>query len=204
MKYLKLFESKILDDILDKISEKGKESLTQLELDYLNNYYTSDKNKYEKEINKTKELRDRADYDPRKDKEFFDKVGMDFSDWSDDDINDGRLHIIWDELSNELMNNFIKSNELDTETSNLPWQKLDDDTKELFQVFLYENDIIKSENHEKVELSSLWDTLLGEEDIVEFLQIHDLPLIYINKKWDDVPNDMKYIFKKYADKKKLL
>jgi len=203
MKYLKLYENKILDDILDKISEKGKDSLTKLELDYLNNYYTSDKNKYEKEINKTKELKDISDYDPRKDKEFFDEVGMDFSNWSDEDIDDGRLHIIWDKLSDELMNNFIKSNELDEKVYKLSWQNLDDDIKELFQVFLYENGIIEFKGHEEVELSSLWD-MLDENDIAEFLETHQLPFSLMNKQWDKLPIEVKNIFKNYANKKNLL
>ncbi|MDY0270314.1 hypothetical protein [Trichloromonas sp.] len=203
MKYLKLYENKILDDILDKISEKGKDSLTSLELDYLNNYYTSDKDKYEKEINKTKELKDKSKYDPREDKEFFDKVGMDFGDWSDKDIDDGKLHIIWDKLSDELMNRFIKSNDLDDEISNIAWQNLDTDIKELFQVFLYENDIIKSEEQEEIELSSLWD-ILNEDDIMEFLERNQLPFHFINKQWDNLPNEIKHIFKQYANKKNLL
>jgi hypothetical protein len=203
MKYLKLYENKILDDILDKISDKGKESLTKLELDYLNNYYTSDKNKYEKEINKTKDLKNTYQYDPRKDNEFFDEIGMDFSNWSDDEINDGKLNIIWDELSNELMNNFIKSNDLDDKISKKSWQNLPNDIKELFQVFLYENDIIKSDEHEESEISSLWE-MLNEDDIVKFLDINGLPFSMINKRWVDLPLDIKHMFKKYANNKKLL
>jgi len=203
MKYLKLYENKILDDILDKISDKGKKSLTKLELDYLNNYYTSDKNKYEKEINKTKDLKNTYQYDPRKDNEFFDEIGMDFSNWSDDEINDGKLNIIWDELSNELMNNFIKSNDLDDKISKKSWQNLPNDIKELFQVFLYENDIIKSDEHEESEISSLWE-MLNEDDIVKFLDINGLPFSMINKRWVDLPLDIKHMFKKYANNKKLL
>ncbi|MFA5585862.1 MAG: hypothetical protein WDA02_04885 [Saccharofermentanales bacterium] len=203
MKYLKLYENKILDDILDKISDKGKESLTKLELDYLNNYYTSDKNKYEKEINKTKDLKNTYQYDPRKDNEFFDEIGMDFSNWSDDEINDGKLNIIWDELSIELMNNFIKSNDLDDKISKKSWQNLPNDIKELFQVFLYENDIIKSDEHEESEISSLWE-MLNEDDIVKFLDINGLPFSMINKRWVDLPLDIKHMFKKYANNKKLL
>ena len=203
MKYLKLYENKILDDILDKISDKGKESLTKLELDYLNNYYTSDKNKYEKEINKTKDLKNTYQYDPRKDNEFFDEIGMDFSNWSDDEINDGKLNIIWDELSNELMNNFIKSNDLDDKISKKSWQNLPNDIKELFQVFLYENDIIKSDEHEESEISSLWE-MLNEDDIVKFLDINGLPFSMINKRWVDLPLDIKHMFKKYTNNKKLL
>ena len=38
MKYLKLFENKLLDDIIDKMSSQGKSSLTELEQEYLNSY----------------------------------------------------------------------------------------------------------------------------------------------------------------------
>lgn len=203
MKYLKLYENKILDDILDKISDKGKESLTKLELDYLNNYYTSDKNKYEKEINKTKDLKNTSEYDTRNDKEFFDDMGMNFSDWSDDDIEEGKLHILWDDLSDELMKNFIKSNELDDEISKKPWQNLNDDIKELFQVFLYENDILVSKEQKEFELSSLWD-MLSEDDVVEFLDINNLPFSLINKRWHNLPDEIKHMFKKYANNRKLL
>lgn len=203
MKYLKLYENKILDDILDKISDKGKESLTKLELDYLNNYYTSDKNKYEKEINKTKDLKNTLEYDTRNDKEFFDDMGMNFSDWSDDDIEEGKLHILWDDLSDELMKNFIKSNELDDEISKKPWQNLNDDIKELFQVFLYENDILVSKEQKEFELSSLWD-MLSEDDVVEFLDINNLPFSLIDKRWHNLPDEIKHMFKKYTNNRKLL
>ena len=93
MKYIKLFENKILDDILDKISEKGKESLTKLELDYLKSMESDEEGrtidpyateKVRKKMEREKEIKNFSKFDPRKDDKLK-KYGFDFRDWSDED-----------------------------------------------------------------------------------------------------------------------
>ena len=58
MKYLKIFENKILDDILDKMSN-GEQSLTTWEKDYLASY--SDFHKRE-DMEKQKRLSDKPEF----------------------------------------------------------------------------------------------------------------------------------------------
>jgi hypothetical protein len=50
MKYLKMFENKILDDILDKISEDGEKNLTTWEREYLAAFDTPKQKQMEAEL----------------------------------------------------------------------------------------------------------------------------------------------------------
>lgn len=203
MKYLKLFENKTLDDILDKMLAHGKESLTKLELDYLKAMETGDESKVKKKMDREADLKSVKDYDPRKDKEFFDDLGMDFSNWSDKDIEEGRISILWDEFNPEEMDNFIKSYELDDSIKNSSWDKLPNDVKEYFQVYLYENDLIKTKEQEEIEIESAWD-LLSDDDMDKFLGMHELPRSLQNTSWDKLPNEVKNIFTNYAKKSNLI
>lgn len=54
MKYIKKYENKILDNILDKIYDTGMESLTNLEKEYLNKYSTDKDTSFVKREIKTK------------------------------------------------------------------------------------------------------------------------------------------------------
>lgn len=211
MKYIKLFENKILDDILDKISEKGKDSLTKLELDYLKSM-KSDKDgrtidpdatkKVLNQINRERDIKNFSKYDPRED-DILKKSGFDFNDWSDDDIDDGKLHILWDEFNDEEMNNFIKSYGLNNNIKNLPWEKLPEDIQEFFQVYLYENDLLKTKEMEELDIEYMWDSL-SDDQMNRFLSIHQLSYSLINLPWEKLPNEVKNIFIKYIKKIKLI
>lgn len=141
MKIIKTFESFQSDRILDKISRNGMNSLTELEKEYLDAYSLNKPNVKSLE----KDLDDRDDkisgtlnYDPREDNEFFKDQGMDFSDWSDEDIEDGRFNIIWDDISNDDIEKFIiiykidRSILTDNDKDFLTWDKLPYDVKENF------------------------------------------------------------------------
>lgn len=211
MKYIKLFENKILDDILDKISEKGKESLTKLELDYLKSMESDEEGrtidpyateKVRKKMEREKEIKNFSKFDPRKDDKLK-KYGFDFSDWSDEDIEDGKLHILWDEINSDEMNNFIKSYELDDSIKDLTWDKLPENIQEFFQVYLYENGLLKTKQMEDIDVASAWE-LLTDDEMDKFLAIHQLPYSLMNLSWDKLSNEVKNIFIKYAKKSNLI
>jgi len=127
MKYLKIFENKILDDILDKISDNGEKDLTAWEREYLASYDTPKQQEMEAELNAPIEVEDEVSSstiddiinsggdmdDPKEDKE----VEMYWEKLTDDEINDfmDRFSIQgdyatkrWEELPNELKNVFIQ------------------------------------------------------------------------------------------------
>lgn len=149
MKYLKIFENKILDDILDKISEDGEKNLTSWEREYLASYSDTTKiNKMEKE----KEERERkakslGSYDPREDDtDFYKNVGGDFGmgeemddymkNMSDDQYFQDRLQVMWDSLYEEDMDEFFVKYKIVNELIDKPWDKLPEKVKELFGEFL--------------------------------------------------------------------
>lgn len=212
MKYIKLFENKILDDILDKMSEKGKDSLTKLELDYLKSMEADEEGrtvdpyateKVRKKMEREKDLKSVGKYDPRKENDYYKSLGMNFDDWSDQDIEEGRLHILWDEFSSEEMDNFIKSYELDDSIKDLPWNKLPEDVQEFFQVYLYENDLLKTKEMEDIDIASAWE-LLTDDEMDKFLGMHQLPYSLVELSWDKLPSEVKNIFIKYAKKSNLI
>jgi len=175
MKYLKLFENKILDDILDKMLDQGKESLTKLEQEYLDSYNDVHKNtSIGQKIKKQNE--------------------PDVVETIDDDQEVIRL---WEELSEEDTKNFIKSNELDEDIILAHWNDLSDDIKELFQVYLYENDLLGNEDEPTIDMAEIWNTL-DENEVYNFLSSNELPLNLTEKQWDKLPTEVKSLFTKYA------
>ena len=147
MKYLKLFENKVLDDILDKISKDGMDSLTDLEKDFLNKFGD---NKHQQVENKIKEREKNykgvLSYDPRKDDtDFYKETGkefgiddMNFDDWSDEEIEDGKYSHLWDGLYDEDMDSFMRQYKIPEELSQMPWDKLPVKVKENFKKYIYD------------------------------------------------------------------
>ena len=117
MKYLKKFNENVIDDILDKISKHGMKSLSSKERELLDtNASGKSYADIEKEIKDKKSSKDSLfDYDPRKDKEFFDDLGMDFDAYSDEEIEEGRYNIMWDDISDEDVLDFINSGDINKE-----------------------------------------------------------------------------------------
>ena len=108
---------KIIDTILDKIGKYGMESLTSMERDALAEYSkVGDIPITGKELkNLGNRLDSMLDYNPRGE-EFFSDLGMDFSGWSDEEINNDRMNIIWNDLTPELAEDFIVYSKMDRKT----------------------------------------------------------------------------------------
>lgn len=143
---MKLFENKILDDILDKISKYGKETLTPLELKLLNSYSNKeDTYELEEEYKKKRNVVDSLfSYDPREDAEFYDElsrvsgVPFNWADTSQEEIDEGRYEILWDTLSLEDIEHFMQYFSLKHEINELPWNKLDNSIKQKFIKYINE------------------------------------------------------------------
>lgn len=155
---LKTFESVVLDDILDKKSA-GKE-LTDLEQEYLDNYSDYHKRKHlETEIennkqsitNRIKRTKDIFEYDPREDQEFYDKLGdevgipINFSKWDDEMISAGRYNILYDEIEESEIEEFIQDKDIskvemmkeyDGEDVFKPWNELSDEIQNKFKQWI--------------------------------------------------------------------
>jgi len=143
MKYLKIFENKTLDDILDKISRSGMSSLTELEKEFLDKYSRGEHKEVEQKIKeKLNKVKSFIDYDPRKDNDFYKEMGddnglnMDFSNWSNEDIEEGRCEILWEQMYDEDMNNFLGKYNLPAELREKPWDKLPQYIQKYFKQFI--------------------------------------------------------------------
>lgn len=112
MKYVKLFESKLLDDILDKILSDGKESLTRWEKEFLSKHGTPEGDKMEQELNEK----------PSKDVD--------------------KYELLWIELDEYDKHNFIINHKIMPEFGNKKWNKLPDTVKAEFKKFVKENGIL--------------------------------------------------------------
>jgi uncharacterized protein DUF6576 len=125
MKHVKLYENKVLDDILDKISDKGYDSLTTIEKEYMDNYDSDKGEDIKSQIETGKDNYETGkEYDPRDDKEFFAELGIDFSNWTDEQIEDGRYLLMWDELRDEDMEEFVHVNGYPIDIAKQPWDNL--------------------------------------------------------------------------------
>jgi len=96
---------KTIDYILDKIGQYGIKSLTKKEKELIDNYSKgNDINDIEKLIHNRMNWKEGMfKYDPRKDEEMM----FDFSDYSDEDIRKNRLEIIWNEISDDQIEDFF-------------------------------------------------------------------------------------------------
>ena len=141
MKHLRLFENKTLDDILDKISKSGMGSITELEKDFLDKYSKGEHKAAEQSIkNRNAAYKGIMTYDPREDDQDVYKemgkpfgVDMNFNDWSDKEIEDGKYGILWDQLYDDDMNSFLRKNNLPDSISEIAWDKLPKSIIKLFK-----------------------------------------------------------------------
>ncbi len=135
MKYLKLFENKTLDDILDKISRSGMSSLTDLEKEFLDKYSRGEYEEVEKKIKeKTNKVKSFMDYDSRKGDDI--EINMDFNNWSDEDIEEGRCEILWEQMYDEDMNSFLGKYNLPVELRERPWDNLPQYIQKYFKQYI--------------------------------------------------------------------
>lgn len=150
-------ENKVLDNILDKMSQYGKEALTKKELEFLGKYSTeSDFTDAEKEIvNRANRIKGSLAYDPREDTEFFkelsDESGIDFnfSKFNDEEMEDGHYDILWNDFEEDDIYHFAEyfkitdeelKKKLDNELVIKPWHELSPETKSKFKNYV--NNII--------------------------------------------------------------
>ena len=163
MKYLKVFESKILDDILDKISKDGEGSLTSWEREYLASFDDVHKRKEMEEDHKKREASSKekddkyksfGEYDPRKDdtdfyKEMGDDVGvggdMDayLKGMSDDEYEENQIEIFWDMIDDEDINEFFDSFHVYGDFGTTRWEDLPKEVQQKFQMYLVQKGYIK-------------------------------------------------------------
>lgn len=140
-KYNEFINESLTDNILDKISKYGMDSLTDIEKEYIKNI--DDDNVRNKLINKKDNIQSKLDYDPRKDKEFWDdvktdEIDFDFDKFSDDEIEDGKYNIIWDEMEDEEIIIFLNINKITEIDHTTPWDKLNDSIKDKFKKYVSE------------------------------------------------------------------
>jgi hypothetical protein len=145
MKHLRLFENKTLDDILDKMSKNGMDSLTELEKEFLHSFsdgtYKEVERKLKNKINKYKNI---LSYDPRDDDpEIYKEIGksfgiedMSFKNWSDKEIEESKYEILWNELYDDDMNSFLKKYNLSDNINEYPWDKLPNSITKLFKQYI--------------------------------------------------------------------
>jgi hypothetical protein len=145
MKHLKLFENKTLDEILDKISKDGMDSLTSLEKEFLDKFSNGDHKETEKKLkNKKNTYKSIMSYDPREDDpEAYREIGqvfgiedMSFKNWSDKEIEDGKYGILWDQLYDEDMYSFLRKYNLPDNTNETPWDKLPKSVVKMFKEYI--------------------------------------------------------------------
>jgi hypothetical protein len=112
-------DKQYIDKILDKIIKYGMDSLSDMDREYLGNPSSQELNQL------VKKRQDRIEslwsYDPREDSEFFDELSseinydFDFSKYSDEDIEEGRYSIIYDEVDEKELRQFMKIFEISDE-----------------------------------------------------------------------------------------
>lgn len=149
MKYIKTFENIVVDDILDKISKFGMKSIKPNEKEYLDKYYKGDVSEIEKEIvGKRNRVASLWEYDPRKDKEYFDELSdetnikFDFDKYDDDMIEQGRYSIMWDDIEDSDIDHFVDVFDIndakDDEDNYKGWDLLSTETQEQFKKYIDE------------------------------------------------------------------
>jgi len=154
MKYIKIFENKILDDILDKISEDGEKNLTSWEREYLASYGDIHKRtELENNMGKSETNDDEkghksfGEYDPRKDdtdfyKELGDDVGVgsNMDDWiknmSDDEYKENQVEMFWDRLDDDEINDFFDRFSIRGDFATKTWEQIPKELKNTFIQYL--------------------------------------------------------------------
>ena len=135
-----------IDKILDKIIKYGMDSLSDMDREYLGNPSSQELNQL------VKKRQDRIEslwsYDPREDSEFFDELSseinydFDFSKYSDEEIEEGRYSIMYDEVDDYELLQFMKIfeiSEIDMRNKNgtfKGWSRLDSNIQDKFKEYI--------------------------------------------------------------------
>lgn len=115
-------EKLLIDEVLDKITKHGKNSLTKLEQEYLNVYGTSRGNEIEKEL--TKE-------EPNKTKVI--------SNNKKDEVDD--FSILWNQLNDDIMLDFTRYYSLPETLLLAKWEKLNPRIQQNFKDYVKKNNL---------------------------------------------------------------
>jgi hypothetical protein len=133
-----------LDRLLDKVSKKGLASLTGMEKDFLNTYSQQDINQIEKELDQRENrYADLLEYDPRTETDtlVWDEINnifgteINFNEWTDEELEDGRFNILWDDMSEADIIQFLDEYNLPSNIIQSPWEQLDDETQANFKTY---------------------------------------------------------------------
>lgn len=141
MKYLKLYENKILDDILDKISDVGEQQLTPWEREYLAAFGTGKQDEMEAERNK--ENTEDVNYATP----FNQEVGGDMDDYMQN-MNDAaelldQVENFWDTISDDEVEEFFDKFSVYGDFHTKKWDELPPELQELFIKYLVQKGYIE-------------------------------------------------------------
>ena len=136
MKYLKIFETKILDDILDKISKDGEKNLTSWEREYLASFDTPKQKKMESEL---------------EDKPVYSGNEEEISSMTIDDIinseeindSDKEIEMYWEKLSDDEINDFFDRFSIRGDYATKTWEQLPKELKNVFIQYLIQMGYLK-------------------------------------------------------------
>ena len=138
MKHLKLYENKILDDILDKISDDGEKNLTSWEREYLASF-----DDYHKRVEMEKEKRN-------VEKPVFIEDELDPSMYPNDDgtidpvedeFSESEDH--WNSVDDSDLNDFFEKFELPGNYGDTQWDNIPREIKKMFKSFLLQKGYIE-------------------------------------------------------------
>jgi hypothetical protein len=134
MKYLKFFENKILDEILDKISDNGEKDLTSWEREYLAAFDTPKQKEMEEELNKPPKI----------------ETEEEISSMSIDDIinseemgDDKEIEMYWEKLTDEEINDFMDRFGVQGDYATKRWEELPNELKNVFIQYLIQMGYLK-------------------------------------------------------------
>lgn len=132
MKHIKLYETIVIDEILDKISDTGMDSLSDYEKDYLKSF----KNKNEDEIDI--EFREKKDeyIEPQNDPAIYDYDNYSDDDLLNDETDEEMLEDFWNSLPEEEFDEFIDRYNIPQEAGQTKWALLNGQIKTIFKNFL--------------------------------------------------------------------
>jgi hypothetical protein len=130
MIHLKTFESNTLDNLLDKISQSGYDSLTDWEKNYMNKFDTSLQHKMDAELNAT----ENPDIDSK-------DTGEPIN--TNVEITDDKLKFLWDNLYDNDLDNFLGEYNIPPHYIETPWEKLSNDIKKHFQHFAVKYNLLE-------------------------------------------------------------
>lgn len=124
MKYIKIFETKILDEIMDEYSANGDKNLTKWEKEYLNTFGTP----------RQKELEDELKTSNQKKKEKSVK--------KTDDSDSETITLEWESMEEDELYNFFDMYSIYGDFDKMRYDKLPPAVKDAFVTYLKEKGII--------------------------------------------------------------